>query len=387
LKLLKTFYLILIIAVCVTLSPIAMAQEEAAYVAPEISYASGKILEITDEKLNVELSASLQSDQITQYTKVQILNGKYKDKIVDIENNITSNPVYDIRLKPNQRVLMNIEETSGNAMFYITDIERYPILMVVLGIFLALLVLIGGKKGIKSIISLFTITILVFFILVPAILNNYPPIITAVAVAFVATLLTLFTVGGLNKKSLAASLGTIISVFIAGLISLIVIHFAPLTGFHDQESAMLWVARPDLNFPEILAASVIIGALGAVMDVGMSIASSLYEIKSINNDLKPVDLIKSGMNVGRDVMGTMADTLILAYIGGSFSLALIAANAPFIKLISLNSIATEITAALTGSIGIVLCIPITAVISAYLLGNRTDEPKIDIPGCNQKGMP
>jgi len=343
------------------------------YVEPDISYASGKVLEITKETNNEELAASFQSEQITQTANVQVLNGEYEGKIVKIENHLTSNPVYDIHLKPGQRVLLNIEKTDNEPLFYVTDIERYPILMIIVGLFLALLLIVGGRKGIQAIVSLCVTAVLVFFILVPAILNNYPPIPSAVVVALIATMLTMAAVGGINLKSASASLGTIISVTLAGFVSLLMIHYAPLTGFHDQESAMLWMARPDLNFPGILAAAVIIGALGAVMDVGMSIASSISEFKSVNPDLKPVDLIKSGMNVGRDIMGTMANTLILAYIGGAFTLVLLAANAPLLKLINLNSIATEITAAVTGSIGIVLCVPITAIISAYLIGKTSKE--------------
>jgi len=346
----------------------AYAQEEMGVIEPELKYASGKVIEILKENVNKELSVSFQEHQITQLVKVQVLNGEHAGEVIEIENHLTTNPIYDIKVKPGNRVVLNIEETPEESMFYIADIERYPILMIVLGIFLGLLVLIGGGKGIRAIISLCITAFMVFFILVPAILNNYPPIQSAVVVALISTFLTMAIVGGINLKSLAASLGTIFSVSIAGIISLIVINYAPLTGFHDQESAMLWMSRSDLNFSGILAAAIIIGALGAVMDVGMSIASSITELKRVNKDLTPAELIKSGMNVGKDIMGTMANTLILAYIGGAFSLALLAANAPLIKLVSLNSIATEITSAITGSIGIVLCVPITAVISAYLIG-------------------
>ncbi len=335
---------------------------------PNISYASGKVLKIISEKQNKELAETFNTDQIVQTVKIRILNGEYSGKTIEIQNQLTSSPVYDINLKSGQRVLLNIEKTPDKTRFYVTDVERYPILMIIVGIFLALLLLVGGKKGINTIVSLFITAFLVFFVLVPAILNNYPPIQSAVGVALISTLLTMAIIGGINMKSLAASLGTIFSILAAGFIALLVIHYAPLTGFQDQESVMLWQARPDLDFQGILAASVIIGALGIVMNVGMSIAGSVFEFKKINSDLKPVDLIKSGMNVGKDMMGTMANTLILAYIGGAFSFVLLSANAPLIKLINLNSIATEITAAIAGSIGIVLCVPITAVISGYLAG-------------------
>ncbi len=340
------------------------------YTEPEISFASGKVLEIISEKQNEDLAGAFMSSQIVQTAKVLVINGEHKGEIIEIENQLTNNPVYDISLKPGQRVVLTVEETPGNDMFYVSDIERFPVLMVVVGLFLLLLLTIGGRKGLRAIASLAITALLVFFVLVPVILNGYPIIPSAVFVALVSTMLTMGVVGGINLKSLAATLGTVISVTLAGIVSLLVIHYAPLTGFHDQESAMLWMARPDLNFTEILAAAVIIGALGAVMDVGMSIASSISEFKSVNNDLEPMELVKSGMNVGKDIMGTMANTLILAYIGGAFSLVLLAANAPLVKLVNLNSISTEITAAITGSIGIVLCVPITALIAGYLIGKK-----------------
>lgn len=381
-KLYKKICLVIIFIITILLNSPVKAQktqpcEPETFKEPEISFASGKVLKIIKEQENKELAASFQSEQITQIAKIQILNGEHKGKIIEIENYITSNPIYDIKLEAGQRVLLNIEKTPGENMFYVTDIERFPVLMIILGLFLGLLLLVGGKKGIKAILSLCITSFLVFFMLVPAILNNYPPIPSAVVIALIATMLTMAVVGGINLKSLAASIGTIISVSLAGIVALLVIYLAPLTGFHDQESAMLWMSRSDLDFTGILAAAVIIGALGAVMDVGMSIASSISEFKNVNPDLEPKELIKSGMNVGKDIMGTMANTLILAYIGGAFSLVLLAANAPLLKLINLNSIATEITSAITGSIGIVLCVPITAVISAYLIGHAQCKKQED----------
>ncbi len=388
-KLSKIIILTVIFAASVILKSPAIAQEPPGnYIEPDISYASGKVLEIIKEKENKELSESFQNEQITQLVKVRVLNGEYNGETVEVENYITSNPVYDIKLKAGQRVLLNIENTPEGPLFYVTDIERYPVLMITLGLFLALLLIIGGKKGIQTIISLCITALLVFFILVPAILNNFPPIPSAVFIALISTMVTMAVIGGINIKSLAAGLGSILSVSLAGFVALLVINYAPLTGFHDQESAMLWMSRPDLNFPGILAAAVIIGALGAVMDVGMSIASSISEFKNVNPGLTPAELVKSGMNVGRDVMGTMANTLILAYIGGAFSLVLLAANAPLLKLINLNSISTEITAAITGSIGIALCVPITAITSAYLIdiAENSKKQEEDLPEEGQDSL-
>lgn len=337
------------------------------------SYASGKVLKIISESGNQALQESFKSSQIIQKVKVFVLNGTYKGQTVEIENQLTSNPVYDIKVKPNDRVILNIEETPDRTVFYIADIERVPVLLILVGVFLSLLMLIGGMQGLRSIVAIIVTASLILLGLVPAVLNNFPVIPSAVVVALVSTFITMFVVAGVNKKSFAAALGTVLSVSIAGFISSLVIKYAPLNGFGSQESVILWSSRPDLDYTGILTAGVIIASLGAVMDVGMSIASSICEFKRVNNTLKTNDLFKSGLNVGKDIMGTMSNTLILAYLGSAFSLVLLTSNAPLAKLFNLNSIAAEIASALTGSIGIILCVPITAIIAAYLIGRDKQE--------------
>jgi len=358
---------------CLTMPVFAQDETTDASSDANVSYVSGKILQIVSEKDNKDLEESFHTEQITQIAKVLVLSGKYKGKIINIENQLTSSPIYDINIKPGNRVVLSIEETPNGAEFYISDLERVPVLLIITGIFLFLLLVVGGKQGLRSIFSILITAILIFFVLVPAVLNNFPIIPMTVLIAFLSTFITMFIVGGVNLKSLSAALGTVLSVFIAGLMSSLVIKFAPLNGFSSQEAIMLWSNRADLNFTGLLTAGVIIASLGAVMDVGMSIASSIYEFKKVNKALTTRELFKSGLNVGKDIMGTMSNTLILAYIGSAFSLVLLASNAPLIKLLNLNSIAAEITSAITGSIGIVFCVPITALIAAYLIGKYTNK--------------
>jgi len=361
----------------------AFAQEDSpdAPSGTNVSYSSGKVLQIISEKVNKELEDSFHTEQITQTVKVLVLSGKYKGKIVKIDNQLTSNPVYDIKIKAGNRVILSVEETPKGVDFYIADQERVPVLLILVGVFLSLLMIIGGMQGLRSIVSILVTVVLVFFVLVPAVLNNFPIILMTVFIAIISTFATMFIVSGINLKSLSASIGTILSVIIAGLMSSLVIKFAPLNGFGSQESVMLWADRPDLDYTGLLTAGMIIASLGAVMDVGISIASSIYEFKNVNNTLNTKDLFRSGLNVGKDIMGAMSNTLILAYIGGAFSLVLLASNAPLIKLLNLNSIAAEIASAITGSIGIVLCVPITALIAAYLIGkdkNKESDTSVDV---------
>ena len=185
------------------------------------------------------------------------------------------------------------------------------------------------------------------------------------------TTITMVLVHGYNKKTLAGIIGTTSGVLVAGLLALLVGKAAKLTGFSSEEMQMLMYIPQQVKFDYqgLLFAGMIIGALGAVMDVGISIASAVEEVKRVNPGLTTRQLIQAGMNVGRDVMGTMANTLILAYTGSALPLILIfmAYDMPFLKIINLDLISTEIVRALTGSIGLTLAIPITSVAAGLLL--------------------
>lgn len=339
-----------------------------------IDYETGKVVKILSEERNKVLESSMGENQTVQRLKVKVLSGENKGKIFETENQLTSNPAYDIDVKPGDRVILDVEKNNDKKVdVFIADKERLPALMIITGLFLSLLLFVGGIKGLKSIISLAITSSLVIFIFIPAVLNDYPIFPITIIVALISTICTMFIVGGFNLKSTAATIGTIGGVTLSGLISILIIKIAPLSGLTDQESIILWSSRPDLDFTSLLVSAMIIGSLGAIMDVGISIASTVEQVKNANNSLTIKELIASGMNVGKDIMGAMSNTLILAYIGSSISLILLAANVPLIKLINLNSIVTEITAALSGSIGIILCVPITAVVAGYLIGYKRNK--------------
>ena len=201
-------------------------------------------------------------------------------------------------------------------------------------------------------------------------LKGVNPIPISVAIAVAVTIITMFLVGGVNSKSISAIIGTSVGVIIAGLISYFIGTKANLTGLSAQEATMLMYIPQDVlfNFKNLLFAGIILGALGAAMDVGISVASSIEEINIANPALNRKQLFNAGMNVGKDVMGTMTNTLILAYTGSSIPLLLLfmAYETSIIKILNLDIIATEIVRSLSGSIGLVLTIPITAFVASYL---------------------
>ncbi|MFR1672380.1 MAG: YibE/F family protein [Candidatus Gastranaerophilaceae bacterium] len=330
-----------------------------------------------------------QGEQTTkQEVTVKVLTGNYKGTERIIDNMLTGNPAYDINLSKGDKVVLHLEPVNETVVsaddinFYIADIQRDNQIWIFVSIFFILLLLIGRQKGLTSIISIISTIALIFFLLMPMILNGFCPIASAVLVGILSTIITIYLVGGFNSKSSSAIIGTSSSLIFAGALSIITIYTAHLTGFAGEENMFLYTARPDLSFTGILSASMIIAALGALMDTAVSIASTINEIYETDKSLSIKQLFKSGMNVGKDIIGTMSNTLILVYLGSSLPLVLLSNNIDMNKFFNLNQVATEILSALTGSIAILICVPVTAIIAAILIKRSNTKTDFDMKQIN-----
>ncbi|NLV88819.1 MAG: YibE/F family protein [Tissierellia bacterium] len=316
-----------------------------------------------------------------QHLKVKITSGKYKGQVLDIENHLSDNPVYDILPKKGDKVVVMIDEVDGELEAYVTDFQRSNYILYLAIFFILIILLIGKTKGLKAVISLVLTILSIFYILLPQILNGADPMPISILIAVGVTIITILLVSGLNYKSLSAILGTSLGVIIAGFIAYYVGHKAHLTGLSSEEATMLMYIPQNIefNFKNLLFSGIILGALGAVMDVGMSIASSIDEVHAANPSLSAKELFKSGMNVGKDIMGTMTNTLILAYTGSSIPLLLLfmAYDISLVEIMNLDIIATEAVRSLAGSIGLVLTIPVTAVIGSILTKKQNKRLKGD----------
>lgn len=321
------------------------------------------------------------TETVKQLVTIEILTGDFKGEKIIIDNMLTNNPGYDIKLSKGNKVVLHLEPKNDiinsvdDVDFFIADVKRDTQMLVFVGIFTLLLLIIGRKKGVRSVISIITTIALIFLALVPMVLSGFSPIISSVIISILSTIVTIYLVGGLNSKSTSAVLGTSISLIFAGIFAIIAIYYAYLTGFAGEETLFLYASRPDLDFRGILAASIIIAALGALMDTSVSIASTINEIHETDKNLSVSQLFKSGMNVGRDIIGTMSNTLILVYLGSSLPLILLSTNIDINKFFNLNQVATEILSALIGSIAILLCVPITAIIAATFVKHQKIHSK------------
>lgn len=305
------------------------------------------------------------------FVEVEMLTGEYKGTQFDIIHALTGSFAYDIIPVVGDKVLVIVDESIEREIeVHIKDYVRDTYVYVVLALFVLLLLLIGGKTGFKALITIVLTMFLVVKFMLPGMLKGYSPILLTILTCFVVTIITIFLVGGLNKKSLSAIIGVVGGVLAAGIITYVIGSQVKLTGLSGEEATMLMFIPQniDFDFRGLLFSGIILGALGAVMDVGMSVASSMDEVRKAKPMITSNELVKAGMNVGKDIMGTMSNTLILAYTGSAIPLILLfmAYDISFVEIINLDIIASEIIRAFAGTIGLILTVPITAVFSRLL---------------------
>ena len=245
--------------------------------------------------------------------------------------------------------------------------------------FILCVCLIGGWKGFKSILSLAFTGITIFFILFPLIYRGYSPIFMSVIICAIATVFSMSMIGGFSTKTVAATIGTVFGVIASAVAALVFGHFAGITGYNvsDIETLNFLAQRTPIHIGELLFSGIIISALGAVTDVGVSVASAIQEIHINNPNLGKRKLFISGIHVGRDMMGTMVDTLILAYVGTALSTLVtnFAYDFSYNYLINSTNIGVEIMQSLAGSLGIVLAVPITALVAVELIYRKPKAEK------------
>ena len=310
--------------------------------------------------------------------QIRIDSGEAAGTETTITHRTLNNPAFDIHPQEGDNIIVRDE----NGSYAIVDYDRLPAMLLLLVGFAALLILFGGMTGLKALLVLLFAVLLIAKGLIAFILFAPSHIILwTILIGAVITLATQLIVNGRNVKSAGAIIGTIGGILVAGLLAVLAIHFTYLTGVSEEQAGMLKALYlKDVDFRELLFAGIVLGALGAVMDVAVSIASAQYEMKLLAPKTKFQTLVTSGLNVGRDVMGTMANTLVLAYIGGALPLILLISAQEGISLLhimNLNMIATEVVRSLIGSIGLLCAIPITAYATAFLITIRPQRKKTE----------
>ena len=307
-----------------------------------------------------------------QKVRVRMLTGVRKGEELDITS--SSGYLFGAACKPGMKVIVmqSVAGESTVASVYTQDRER--VIYIFALIYLLVLCLIGGKQGIKGCLGLVFTFFCVIFVYLPLVYLKYSPFWTAVFVCFITTLVTMYLIGGPTRKTCAATLGTLIGVILAGVSAWCFSKASGISGYNvsDIETLMTLWNTNRIQVGGLLFSGLLISCLGAVMDVAMSISSAIDEIYRQNLSLSRKELFKAGLRVGRDMMGTDSNTLILAFAGSSVSTLLLdySYNLPYQQIINSNNIGIAIMQGLAGSFGIVLSVPFTVLICTILFHKK-----------------
>lgn len=332
----------------------------------------GKVLEVG----RAELAEAYQANWVAQLVTIRLLSGPHKNETITLVNSLTGHPYFDVIVKKGDQVIVDaVDYSDGTAEYFIADYSRGTSLGLVTLLFVLLVIGIGGRQGVKAILSLAVMGMVIITMILPLVLKGYNPILVTVGLSSVLTVLFILFVAGRSKKTFAAICGTIGGLVAAGILAWFVGNASHLSGLASEEAQWLRSMGFFINFQGLLFSGMIIGALGAILDVGISIASAMEQIKEADPTTDFKTLFTRGILIGRDLIATMSNTLILAYVGSSLPVLLFfqASDRSWDEVLNLDLIATEIVRAMTGSIGLTLAIPITAFISALLFIKPKNE--------------
>lgn len=306
-----------------------------------------------------------------QLLEVKVLTGEHKGAVLEAANFLSAYANVDAKVGTKVIVRLDVDEQGELYVVSVPAYNRAPVMLGLALIFAALLVIIGRKKGVMALVGLVYTLACIWFIQVPMILRGAEPVLVSIIIVALTTAASLLFLTGLSRKTLCAVLGCVCGVGVAGIFAAVSGSISQLNGFNlpEAEDLVLRATQDTVRISGLLVSGILVASLGAVMDVAMSISSSCWELRQLNPGLPKAALFRSGMNIGRDAMGTMANTLILAFAGASLNTLLLFRiyGYPAIQLFNSDAIAVELIRGLAGSIGIILTVPLVAVLSAALM--------------------
>ena len=350
---------------------IAAPEKETAIDAAEYAeYENAVITEVLSDNTFTDPAAdnALRGEQILL---AEVKTGQYKGEIMQVYGYV--GPLYGGQLKAGDGATLLISTyADGSHVATVYEYNRLPALAVIVAMFLIATVAVGGKVGAKSLVALAMTLVCLFWILIPLLMKGAPTLLTVFLVCAYITVVTMVILGGVQRKTVCATLGTIAGTALALLFGLAVQGLARVDGLRLTDVEPLLQLRQTgtpLGLRGLLVGGIVISALGAVMDVAMSIASALTEVHTVAPNRNTRELFRSGMNIGRDMVGTMTNTLILAFLGSGFALIIYLYSlglSPY-QLISSSYLTIEVVSSISSSIGVILSVPLTALISSVIL--------------------
>lgn len=344
-----------------------------------IEYETAKVLEVLEDR-------AVADDAIEGFRrgdmelKLEITTGRYAGAVVEVTDYLSA--MYNVDVGAGDTVSVRIDTTDvGVYQVSIYNYNRTPWLLLFLGVFAAALVAIGGWQGLRAFTGLVFTFVSIVFLLVPLTLRGYPSVPLTIALVAVTTAVSFYLLGGWQPKTVGGTLGCICGVCCAALLGAAAIGLVHISAYQMDEAEALILVQNEhgLQMRGLFLSGILLASLGAVMDIAMSVASAMDELKLKRPDITRSELFRSGMKVGRDASGTMANTLVLANAGASLNMMVLiySYQVSFTQLMNTDFIAVELIRGIAGSLGILAAVPCVAAITSVLLTRRNGEQGSD----------
>ena len=366
-------YLLLVCVFAVFVFKLNQVEKTELVVRTGQTFEKGKVTEILQD--NLDSNGTRVGEQ---KVRVKMLTGVRKGEELDVTS--SSGYLFGAACTVGMKVIVMQSVAGETTIASVYSQDREWVIYIFALLYLLALCIIGGKQGIKGCLGLIFTFFCVIFVYLPLVYLGYSPFWSAVFICFLTTLVTMYLIGGPTKKTCAATLGTLAGVVLAGISAWCFSKASGISGYNvsDIETLMTLWNTNQIQVGGLLFSGLLISCLGAVMDVAMSISSAIDEIYKQYSSLTRKELFKAGMRVGRDMMGTDSNTLILAFAGSSVSTLLLdyAYDLPYQQIINSNNIGIAIMQGLAGSFGIVLSVPLTVLICTILFHRKETAVKL-----------
>lgn len=342
---------------------------------PQLSFAQAKlvpdvevfekarVLEVTNQGTSTIPGTDTPSQ--TQILKIEVLDGVDAGKTATFQNDYIQMSVGDVFYARHQT-----NHLDSSNYWSVSDPYRLNILFWLTLVFVALIFIFGGTQGVRGLASLIGSFVLIFYLLIPGIYGGYNAVLVSIGVASLIIVVGSYITHGINRTTTSAVLGMIITVVVTGLGAHYVVHAAQLSGYSSEESTFLNLnTRGSINMVGLLFGGIMIGLLGVLYDIAIGQAIAIEELFRAGKHLTRAQVYKRGIRIGREHIGALVNTLAIAYVGASLPLLLLMQNSTTGVLFIINNevFSTEIVRILLGSIGLILCVPITTYIASHML--------------------
>ncbi len=358
--------------------------QSAAY--DNLSYQTATVLNISSDTVEIDRSSLDGREVGTQVALIRLTSGPLKGQTCELEFSVSTFSNRKLSVGDKIVVYQYLNDDGELQNVYMYEHDRTIVIFGMIGAFFLITILVGGKTGAKSLLGLIITVICIIWIFCPLLMKGKPVVPTAFLICAYVAIVSFIILGGVNKKTLCAIVGTLAGMGLAALFGVIAQSLAKIDSYSMysinnelDEFRNIQISGIPLHINGMLTGGIIIASLGAVMDVAMSLSSSISELKSVNSQLTTRQLWRSGMNIGHDMVGTMTNTLILAFVGSSLVLIIYlwSLGLSFNQLVSSSFLSVEVISSLSSSIGVVLAVPLTALVASLAYGHTPKEKRTD----------